>query len=446
MAFQLSESGRVVTGVAVSQGVVKYANAGDTVWTQATNNSATTPPLDATNLNFGSPLNGFVYFVDGLNFRFFDPSTGIVDDWVASAGSLPIDSDSRAPRIIETWRGRIVLAGLLGKAYDWYMSRIGDATDFLYAPPVPPGSAPDDPVSSETGPQGIVGDVVTAFVPFNDDIAFFGCSHSIYMLQGDPNDNGQISLVTEAIGFAFGRAWCKGPDGTVYFFSNRCGIFSLVPGMQPKRLSQNIEQLVQDVNSGLIRVTMMWDDRFQAVHVWLTPFDGSATDHLVFEVRTNAWFQEEYDNDLHNPLCACQFDGNNPEDRVVLIGSFDGVVRFLDPNSDTDDGRTIFSTVVFSPILSPGLDDMILTEWQAVLGSESGSVTWGILAGTTCEEALASDPQETGTWDPGRNDTQRPNVRSHVLYPQITAKGAWRMESIRAVVRIGGLQSARAKE
>lgn len=446
MTFQLSESGRVVTAVAVSQGVLKYANAGDTIWTEATNNSATTPPLDATNLNFGTPLNGLLYFVDGLNFRLFDPSVGIVDDWVATAGSLPVDSDSRAPRGIETWRGRIVLFGLIGLAFEWFMSRIGDPTDWEYAPPDPPGPAPDDPVSSQTGPQGVIGDVVTAFVPFNDDIAFFGCSHSIYMLQGDPQDNGQISLVTDAIGFAFGRAWCKGPDGTVYFFSNRCGIFSLVPGGQPKRLSQNIEQLVQDVNTGLVRVTMMWDDRFQCVHVWLTPFDGSDTDHLVFEVRTNAWFQEQYDDPLHNPLCACQFDGNTPEDRVVLIGSFDGVVRFLDPTADTDDGTTIFSTVVFPPILAPGLDDMILTEWQAVLGSDSGPVTWGILAGTTAEQALSQSPQETGTWQGGRNETQFANVRSHVLYPQITAEGAWRMETIRAIVRVGGLKSARALE
>lgn len=444
--MQLSESGRVVTAVVVSDGVIKFADAGDTVWTTATNSSSTTPPLDDTLLNFGSQCNGLVYFVDGVHFRQFDPSTGVVSDWTASAGSLPVDGASRAPRIIETWRGRIVLAGLIGLSFEWFMSRIGDPRDFDYAPPDPPGPAPDDPVSSQTGPQGIVGDVITGFIPFNDDLAYFLCSHSIYMLQGDPQDNGQITLVTDAIGGAFGRAWCKGPDGTVYFFSNRCGIFTLTPDRQPQRISQNIEQLVQNVDTGANRVTMMWDDRFQGVHIWITPMAGGDAEHLFYETRTHAWFQEIYDQALHNPLCACQFDGNNPEDRVVLIGSFDGVVRYLDPNADSDDGRTIFSTVVFQPLLSPGLDDMILTEWQAVLGSDSGPVKWSILAGTTAEQALNNEPQETGTWDGGRNDTQPVMVRSHVLYPQFTGEGAWRMESLRAIVRIGGPKSAKAKE
>lgn len=447
--MQLSESGRVVTAVAVSQGILKYCNAGDTAWTEATNSSSTTPPLDDTALNFGSPCNGLLYYVDGTNYRQFDPSTGTVSDWVATAGDLPVDADSRAARIIETWRGRLVLAGILGAPQDWFMSRIGDPNDFDYAPldpPDGPGPAPDDAVSSQTGPQGIVGDVVTAFIPFTDDYAYFGCAHSIYMLQGDPQDNGQISLVTDQIGIAFGRAWCKSPDGTIYFFSSRTGIFSIQPGGQPQRISSGIEQLVNPINTGANRVSMAYDDRFQGIHVWITPIAGGDTQHLYYELRTNGWFQDEYDNALHNPLCCCQFDGNNPEDRVVLIGSFDGVVRYLDPNSPDDDYRLIFSTIVFSPVISPGLDDMIITEIQATLGADSGDVTWEVLAGTTAEEALAQGAQETGIWNGGRNYTSWANVRSHVLYPVITATVQWRMEEIRMIVQVGGPKSAKGRE
>jgi hypothetical protein len=191
---------------------------------------------------------------------------------------------------------------------------------------------------------------------------------------------------------------------------------------------------------------MAWNDRFQGVQVWITPIAGGATTHLFYEQRTGAWWQDEYDNVLHNPLCAVQFDGNNPEDRVVLLGSFDGVVRFLDHNATTDDGRTIFSNVVFPPILSPGLDDMILDEIQAVMGDGSGDVTWNILLGTTANQALNSGVAETGMFTGGRNATAYVGRRAHALYLQFTAEGAWRMEEIRAVVRQGGLKSARAKE
>lgn len=446
--MQKSESGRVVTAVAVSDGVLKFCDAGDTSWTTATNSSSTTPPLDDTRLNFGSACDGKLWYVDGINYRVFDPATGVVDDWVASAGSLPVDSDSRGARGVETWRGRIVLFAVIGAPQEWYMSRVGDPTDFEYAPPDPPGPAPDDPVSSATGPQGKVGDVVTAFIPFNDDVAFFGCSHSLYLLQGDPQDNGQISLVSDSIGIAFGRAWCKSPNGTVYFFSNKCGLYTLVPGGQPQRISQAIEQLVQDINTGTNRVTMAWNDRSQGVHVWITPIEGiTATTHLFFEQRANAWFQDIYDKPTHNPLCACQFDGNNPEDRVVLIGSKDGVVRFLDPNAPNDDGRPIFSTIVFQPIISPGFDDMVITELQAVMGSDSGVVSYQILAGTTAEQALNQrKPSVAGKFKPGRNATDNVTTRSHVLYLQVTSEVQWRMEEFRMIVETGGPKSARAKE
>lgn len=448
--FQLSESGRIVTAVASSQGIVAFADAGNDVWTLATNSSSTTPPLSATNLNFGAASNGKLWMVDGIDYRVFDPETGVISDWVASAGSLPVDADGLGARGIEAWRGRIVLFAVPGNPYDWYMAELGDPTNLDYAPldpPAGPGPTPTDAVSSQTGPQGQVGDIMTGFIPFNDDVAFMACSHTLYLLQGDPQDNGQISLITDAIGLAFGRAWCKGPDGTVYFFSNRCGLYSLTPGQQPQRISQSIDPLVRDINTGLNRVTMMWNETFQGVQVWITPIQapGAAT-HLFFEQRTGAWWQEEYEETLHNPLCACQFDGNNPEDRCVLIGSWDGVVRLLDQNAVTDDGRPIQSNVVFPPILSPGLDDVALDEIQAVMGEGSSDVTWNVLVGRTAEEALKAGVAETGIFEAGRNATAYVGRRDHALYVQFLSQAMWRFDEMRAVVRSGGPKSARAKD
>ena len=435
-----SLSGRIVTLVATSQGMIFYAHAGDAVWSAPTN-STTTPMLDLTALNFASANIGSLWFVDGTNYRQFNAETTTVTAWTASAGNMPLVNGTAA-RGTETWRGRTVVFGLLGDSYDWFMSAIGDPTNWDYAP-VSPG--PADAVSGGTGPQGKVPDVITGFAPYTDDIAYLGCSHSIYQFTGDPQSGGSIDLITDEIGMAWGRAWTKDPYGNLYFMSNRTGLYMAAPGQQLQRISFQIDNLLKNINTGTNAFTLLWNDVQQGIHVWITPLAGGATTHYFLEKRTNGWFADQHSENLHNPLCACQFDGNNPEDRVVVIGSFDGVVRFLDANAQDDDNRPIFSSVIFPPMISPGLDDMILTEWQAVLGSDSNSVAWQVLAGTTCEQALDNEPQEEGTWEPGRNDTQYVNVRSHVIYPMMTADLQWRMENIRAIVRTGGPKSARAK-
>ncbi len=444
--MQLSTSGRVVTLCAVSQGVLFFCDAGDSLWTQATNSSSTTPELDLGRLNFGAPNNGELWYVDGVHYRRFNPSTGVISDWTASAGTLPLDDDGRAPRLVETWRSRTMVSGLIGKSYSWFGSKIGDSTDFDYAPPTP---GPADAVSSDTGPQGIVGDAITGMIPFNDDTLFLGCNHSLYIFQGDPQANGQISLITPTIGMAFGRAWCIDPYGTCYFFSNRCGVYTLAPGGQPQRISQQINQLVDDIDSGANSVSMTWDERQQGVHVFITPTAAAGTTtHLFFEQRTGGWFQDEFDNPLHNPLCCCQFDGNNPQDRVVAIGSWDGVVRYLDPNASTDDGRLIRSSVVLSPILTQNMDDMSLLEMQALLGSDSGTVDYTVLLGTTPEQALADTERNpvTGTWRAGRNANEYVGRSSHCIYVKIDSENQWRMEQIRGLIRTNGKIRMRAKE
>lgn len=440
---QQSTSGRVVTAVAVSNGNVNYCHAGETAWTAATNNSITTPALNASRLNFGTALNGILWLVDGLNYRQFDPATGIVDDWTATAGSLPTDNDGNTPRLIETWRGCVFMSGLIGDPYNWFICALGDPTNWDLAPI---SSSSSDAIIGSASPQGKIADMVTGFIPFTDDIGFLGCTHSLWLFNGDPRAGGSIDLISNNIGMAWGRAWCIDPYGTVYFMSNRMGIYTISPGSQPQRISQQIDNLLNDVDSGANTISLCWSEREQGVHVYITPTLGGAATHYFYEQRTGGWFQDVFNNGLHNPLCCCQFDGNSAEDRVELIGSFDGVVRFLDQNASTDDGRIIISSVIIGPISTENLDEMLLKEIQAVLGSDSSSVTYSILAGTTAEQALAQSARLTGTWNGGRNPTNFIRVASHVLYVEVGSNNPWRFEQARALIRTNGKIRRRAKD
>lgn len=435
---QLSQSGRVVTLVVVSQGNVFTANPGDTVWTAATNNTGSNPPLAFTGILYSTQLNQKTYFADGSNWIFYDASDNSVNRWSPSAGTLPIDSDGNLPRLICTWRGRIVLAGWLSDPQNWAMSAVDDATNWDFAPvPITVTQA----VIGTAAPQGLVGDVVTSLVPYSDDVLILGGDHTLWMFSGDPMDGGKIDRISDSIGMAWGIPWCKDPYGNVFFVSNRMGIYSFLPGsgQVPIRISQPIEPLLDNVDTGDTAIRLMWDDNFQGLHVFMTPTAApAAATHFFFEQRAGAWWVDTFANNNMNPLGCVVLDGNTPGDRVALISSWDGFVRAISPTAVDDDGTPIQSSVTLGPVLTPDLDDVLLKDVQGVLGSSSGSVQYGVYVGTTAEIALASSAVQTGTWTAGRNATTYIRRAAHAIYVTISATAAWSMEAVRLRIESQG--------
>lgn len=449
---QLSQSGRVVTLVAVSKGNVYVAQPGATSWVPAVNGTAThhadpvfaetptaalpqlVPPLNFSGVIFSTSLNQKLWFADGINYVYYEASTNTLKRWLASAGTLPRDSENNAPRLICTYRGRMVLSGILGDPQNWFMSRVSDPTDWNFAPQF---ISPSMPVAGNNSPLGLVGDVITALVPYSDDIMLFGGDHTIWAMSGDPAAGGQIDLITDSCGIAWGEAWCKSPDGTLYFISNRTGVYALRPGSgPPQRISQAIEELLLDLDTGNLLFRMAWNDRYQGFHLFATPITapGAAT-HFFWEQRTGAWWEDVFANDNLNPIACCVFDGNLPTDRAVLVGSWDGYVRRFDPDATTDDGTTVASEVILGPLLTADSDEVLLKDVQAILGtSNTGTVSYEILVGSSAEAALTSTAVASGTWSAGRNLTNLVRRSGHAIWVRLTASTPWAMEAIRCRV------------
>lgn len=436
-----SQSGRLVHLIAVSMGVVKKALPGDTAWTALTNNSGETPALNNTGVVFSAANVQKLWFADGVNWCYADPTTGTVEAWVATAGALPIDSENNTPRLIETWRGRTVLSGLKKAPQQVFLSRRDVPTDFDYAPA---SFSADQAVALQLGNEGEIGDAVRCLIPWSDDLLIIGCDHSIYVLRGDPNDGGRLDRVTDSVGTAFGRPWCKDPSGVVYFFGSRGAVYRMAPGGMPQPISTAIRQELLAVNTGEYGVSMEYDENWQGLHVFVTKLTEKAdTTHYFYELPRedgagNAWWRTEFANQNHNPLCTAVVDGNEPGDRVVVTGGWDGYVRAIDPAAVKDDFDDIESEVVIGPILTKLGDEMMLYELQAVFSDDSDDVQYAVYVGDKAETALAGTAVASGTWSAGRNLTGLIRRSGHAIFVKITGTGMWALEYIRASIATQG--------
>lgn len=438
--MQTSQSGRIVTLVAVSDGDVKVADAGAASWASVTNG---TNALNTTGIVFSAPNQQLLFFADGTHEKYYDPSDNTVKPWTLTAGTLPQDADGNRPRLICTWQGRTVLSGLLGDSQNIFFSAIGAPFNFDYNPAAPSAA---QAFALNAADFGRIGNSVFSLMPFTDDVLVAGTANQIWTLQGNPADGGQLYKVSDGIGTAWGASWCADPVGQIYFVSNNVGIYRFTPTQSsPLRISMGIDTLLGAINTGATTVSLAYDDRWQGVHVFITSTAGpNANDvHFFYEARANAWWLDVFGNPDHNPLCTCTFEGNQASDRVVLLGSWSGYVMFLSEDADDDDGTPIDSEVIIGPMNTKDLDDIMFKDIQGILAEGGGPVNYRIQVGKTAEAALTNTPVVNGVWQPSRNLTKMVNRSGHALYVKIDSDNAWALEAIRC--RIQGLGRVRAR-
>ena len=403
---------RTVYNYAVTNGTVaKVTTSG---FTTATNgSSALSSSVPAI---FSAEMFGDVYFADGASTKKWTASTNTVSTWTASSGSLPVDSGNE-PRLIETWNGRIVMSGISSDPHNWFMSAVGDPTNWNYSPTV---QTQTQAVAGNNAEAGKSQDIVNAMCPYNDDILIIFGDHSIWQMTGDPAAGGRFDLISSSIGAPFGRPYCKSPEGVLYFFGSRGGVYRMQPGQAPVNITeQQIQDRMNQYNANTTLVRMVWSDRERGVYVFLTPLGGGATTNYYYDVRNQSWWADNFGNNDHNPISVHTFDGDSASDRTVLLGGQDGYVRKFDYDtpSKSDDGTAIDSYVYLGPCQLQGRPKLMLTELKTALGAGSNDVTFGIYGAETAQAAHAlGSPNFTGTFSAGRNKSERRRAMGHDIF------------------------------
>ena len=410
-ATQGTGSPRTLTKVGVSDGdVVKFTASAVTSITGGAG------AIDSTAQYVqSSTLGRSIYFVDGINNVEYDAEEDEVSDWRATdAGVVP-----KRCRLIETWRGRIVLGRDPEDPQLWHMSGVGNAKQWDNFPPV---SRVTDPISGVNARAGTVPDIVNSIVPWDDDLLLFGGDKSIWRMTGDPLAGGQFDLITDETGMAFGRPWAKDPIGArLFFFGSRGGVYMMQRGSLPIRISRDrIERRLQDIDFENVYIRLVWNYRDEGLHVIQCPFGSGGTQlkHWFWDSKNDAWWEDTYGSSSDTnpqPTSVFLYDGDEADDRIIAFGCEDGRVRTWDEAlkvDQTDSGNVnIDARVTMGPLLPPELPyETRFYHFTPVLARDQDGCSYRFYAQD--EPDTLETPVAQGQLAGGRNATQPVRFRA----------------------------------
>jgi hypothetical protein len=330
---------------------------------------------------------GKVYLCDGVNANYsvLDLANDTVSAWTPDSGSLP-SSDTNGCSYITLYRGRIIMAGLVGDPHNWFMSAVNDPLNWDYGATVSATMA----VAGNNTDAGECPDIITCFAPYSDDLLFIGGDHTVWLIRGDPADRGRIDNISYQTGISGPDAYAFDPNGIFYFFGSGA-IWRMAAGGVPEPLSRNrMDQIFGNIDLTTTAVHLAWDNVRHGLFIFVVPSAEGSAIHYYWDERSDSFWKVILPN-AQGPTTVHAFDGDDPDDTALLLGGFDGYIRFIDPTSKNDDGTAISSYVLYPPIAAGGpLRNTRFTGATAVLDTESDDVILTAYAEDTVQKTVES--------------------------------------------------------
>lgn len=336
-------------------------------------------------------------FVDGKTAQSLKLKTDVYAPWLATtAGELPA-----GPQLVATWRDRAVIVGI--DRYNWYMSKQGDMRNWNYTPAVANDQmAVQGAYNFGGNTAGKCPDIINTLIPWSQNILIFGCVNSIQVLIGDPAQGGYFKLLSDVTGMAYGRPWCKSPDGVIYFMGSRGDMYRIPPGGYPEPVSQGkMPRRLRSINLSTNYFRLEWDDENSGVFIKVMPFGAGGTllTHFYYHRETDGFWPDQYGTASYTgmqPTAILAADGDAESARKVLIGCEDGRIRVLDRSVDYDIGTTatdkqpINNVVVFQVNPDGVGEEFKFERFKAILSPSESGCYWQLMTSRTAEPPLDS--------------------------------------------------------
>lgn len=446
-----SSQGRLRTLIGVADGVVHVQNLG--AW--FTFDGVLDPTLSPSAPYYWYAfLKGKAYIGDGLSEVVYDSVKG-------SISKLEAAGDGQVPEkcnLATVYRDRLVLA----EGPRWYMSKVGDATDWDYFP------------ATQTQTQAVAAstvglfasDLIQTLIPGQNDYLIFGCSDSILLMRGDPAAGGQIDLVSDTTGMAFGNSWARDPNGVIYFFSNRGGVYRMAASeggvSAPASISDatdgqdvTVQANFEAISLRDYRMELEWDYQRDGLRVMQIPYDETATTvtrSWFWSKKLNAWWPDRVGSSDMIVFSAWAADGDLPEQRRVIFGCRDGYVRELSDLAKNDDDVAMDAYVTIGPIQAGKGDDaeVAFGRLRAVLSAEKDGCTWEVYGSDTPDalnENATAKLIANGAFGPGMNPRLPVRARSAYLWLKLRNKAqneSFAVEEVSASVTARGSRRVRS--
>ena len=232
------------------------------------------------------------------------------------------------------YRGRNVLSGNPNYPHQWYMSKIGDPWDWVYAS--------TDPLTAAAGnaaDAGETGDIIRALIPYKDDYLIFGCASTIWVLTGDPAAGGEIDEVDLTVGMFGANSWCFDGDGNLYFFGT-AGIYKIPLGFRSvENLTEiSLPDLIgdEDANPSTHRITMAYDRKRHGILICITKLSDGSNSNYWYDLKLQGFFPESYPDEC-GPYSLFYYVANDNDYADLLVGCKDGYIRKFVENVKSDD-------------------------------------------------------------------------------------------------------------
>lgn len=393
---------------------------------------ASTGDWSMTTVQFGK-----VYIADGETYYVVDPVAETMEELKSStSGEIP-----RRCLLLSSWRGRLVLSGDPDDRHNWHMSAAGDATNWDQIPPIVTATTA---VSGNNAEQvGRVPDIINCLIPYSDDVFLFGCDHSIYMLRGDPMAGGTLDLVNDQVGMAFGKPWCRGPDGRIYFFGSRGGVYAMHPytGATESLTQFTIERRMLDVDLTAYYPRLAWNWRDEGLHVILCPYASGTATHWFWDAKNAAWWEDSFGV---QPTAVIVSDGDDPDDRLLILGTATGYAAKWDKDADDDLGVSAKRTCLYGPFQGAELTYQLkVRDFTAVLSDTQDGCIYEFYVNDRPDD-LPTTPSADGVLYPGRNVRRPVRARGTSVWMRLTFSGSGAVEHINANYELGGRARVRA--
>ena len=346
-------------------------------------------------------LFGKIFLLDGKDLWVYDPIESTLELYE------PTSPGKFLPRckLLASWRGRLVGARPADNGHNWFMTKLGDPFNCDLAPFT---ITEADAILGSDSRAGLSPDIITALIPYNDDLLIFGGDHSIHRMTGDPAEQGQFHLISDITGIAFGRAWAKDPEGIIYFFGSKGGVFRMLPGGLPQRMTLNrIERRLADIDLTTYRIEMAWSYEEDGLRLAVVPYGNGGThvEHYFWERKTDAWMVDEYGKvgtTGVQPACLHVIDGDLPADRKLLFGCEDGRIRYYDRTAYADDTEPINSFVLMGPFVPDNEGSTVrFSGFEFVTAGDQAPPNWYLYASDLAQKPR--QPKAHGHLKTGRS-------------------------------------------